>query len=676
MATPALRTGRARASAILQDSPGVVPCAIVSAVLLVFAADEGGFRGTTWMPAMLLLAAVLVVCLATLPRPTPSRSALVAVLLLAGYGVWSLLSVTWADQQELAWGGGNRTLLYAVILALCSLWPVRGQVAAVLLGVFGLAIAGVALIELIKVSSADQAVQYFHEARFAEPVGYANANVALWMLGMLPCAILAGRRGVPAPLRGVFLGAAVLLAGAALLGQSRGWLIALPLVGLVAILAVPGRGRTIVALAAVGAGVALALDPLLDVYSDWRPFQAPGEPFERALKALLVASAAMTVLGTLAALADGRVRVSEGRARRISGGVVAAVAVLLLAGLAGYAVVERSPISAAADGWDEFKEGGNSPSDRSGRLAAGFSTYRYDYWKVGWDEFKRAPVLGAGADNFGRAYQVEGESVQTPRYPHSTALVALAETGLVGALLMLGAFAAALVAALPALRRPDLGGAAAGAGALMFGYWFVHGSLDWFWEFPGLAGPALLGLGLAVAVARSRPEAADARPLLAGRGALALAVAAALLIVASVTPPWLAEREQRRATEIAAVNPAAAVERLDRAADLNPLSPVPYKAAGIIQIRQGSYAAAGRSLRQAFERDRGDSGLFLLLGVLASAEGRDREALRLVSEAKQLAPRDDVTLSALSDLRDGERLDPRQVDEWIREDVRARIGPD
>ena len=103
---------------------------------------------------------------------------------------------------------------------------------------------------------------------------------------------------------------------------------------------------------------------------------------------------------------------------------------------------------------------------------------------------------------------------------------------------------------------------------------------------------------------------------------------------------------------------------------------MPYKAAGIIQIRQGSYAAAERSLRQAFERDGGDSGLFLLLGVLASAEGRDREALRLVREAEQLAPRDDVTLSALSDLRDGERLDPRQVDEWIREDVRARIGPD
>ncbi|MEA2330015.1 MAG: hypothetical protein QOH58_153 [Thermoleophilaceae bacterium] len=677
MATPALRLSRANAVAFVGHSPGAVPCAVTCVVLLWFAGDEGGFRGTTWMPALLLLGAVLLVCLATLPRPQPSRAVRAAVLLLVGYGAWSLLSMLWADQQELAWDSGNRTLLYALIFALCALWPMRGQVAAAILGAFGLAIAGIALIELLKASGAAEAVQYFNEARFAEPVGYANANVALWMLGLFPCAILAARRGVPAPLRGLFLGAAVLLAGVSLLGQSRGWLIALPVTAVIAIVAVPGRGRTIFGLVAVGAGLAVALGPLLDVYSDWRPFQPPGEPFDEALRTLLIASAAFAVLGTLAALADGRVRLSEGSARRISGGVVAAVALVLAAGVIGYAVVERSPITATTDAWNEFKEGGNSPEDRSGRLAAGFSTYRYDYWRVAVDEFKRAPVLGAGADNFGRSYQVEGESVQTPRYPHSTPLVALAETGLIGTLLLFGAFGAALFGTLPALRRADLGGAAAGTGVVMFGYWLVHGSLDWFWEFPGLAGAALAGLGIAVAVARGvEPQPADGQPLLARRRALALAGAGALLLVASVTPPWLAEREQRRATEIAAVNPQAAVDRLERAARLNPLSPVPDKAAGIIEIRRGRYARAERELRQAFERDPGDSGLHLLLGVVASARGRDAEARRLVLEANQLAPRDQVTIGAIQELNDSGRLDPREVDEWIREDVRQRIGPD
>jgi hypothetical protein len=96
MATATLGTSRARAATLLERSPGLVPCAFVCGVLLWFAGDEGGFRGTTWMPASLLLLAVLLVCLAALPRPRPSRAALTAVLLLAGYGVWVLLSILWA----------------------------------------------------------------------------------------------------------------------------------------------------------------------------------------------------------------------------------------------------------------------------------------------------------------------------------------------------------------------------------------------------------------------------------------------------------------------------------------------------------------------------------------------------------------------------------------------------
>jgi len=33
--------------------------------------------------------------------------------------------------------------------------------------------------------------------------------------------------------------------------------------------------------------------------------------------------------------------------------------------------------------------------------------------------------------------------------------------------------------------------------------WLVHGSIDWLWEFPALSCPALVALGLAVALGRS-----------------------------------------------------------------------------------------------------------------------------------------------------------------------------
>ena len=692
MSATVAATRRTRVAELVERSPGVVPATIALGVLVWFAADEGGFRTLTWMPAALLLGGVLLVCLATLPRPRPARLALAAVLLLAAYGGFCLLSMLWAGQEEQAWDAGNRVLLYAILLALCSLWPLRGRSGAVLLGGYGLAIAAIALVELVRVAGADQGVQFFEQGRLAEPVGYSNADVALWMSGLVPCAILAGRRGVPVPFSGLLLGSAGILAGAALLGQSRGWLLVLPLAAVVALLVVPGRGRTIGAFAAVGIALAAISGPVLEVYSDWQPFMPTGGDYDTALRAILLAGVGLAVLGVVWGLADRRVRLSEERARRLSGATVVALGVALLVAVAGFAVVDRSPFSAASDAWSEFKHGGNSPTGRSSRLSAGFSTYRYDYWVVAWSEFKRTPLAGAGADNFARAYLTKGKSPQAPLYPHSTEMAALSETGLIGALLLGGAFVTALLAALRGARRARLAGVAAGdfglapvaagAGVLMFGYWLLHSSVDWLWEFPGLAGAALAALGIAGAVSRGverPPEDANAerRPALAARPALALALVAAVLLCVSIVPPWLSDREQERGTDAARSDPAAAIRHFERAADWNPLTPVPYKAAGIVEVRQGRYRAAERQFRRALARDPGDPGIYVFLGAIASAAGDKQEALRLLVKANRLAPRDhEVAGHALYDLRHYDKVTPKRVDRYSQQDARDRAGRD
>jgi tetratricopeptide (TPR) repeat protein len=686
MATATLGTGRSRAAAIIDENPGLVPTGGTLAVLLWFAGDEGGFRPTTYLPLALLLVALLFVCLIALPRPRPSRWALVAVLLLTGYAAWSLLSIAWAAQPELAWEGGNRALLYALILALCTLWPLRGEAALALLGVYGLAIAGIALVEMLRASAGSLGIQYFSEARFSEPVGYANANVALWMLGLFPCTIFAGRRGLHPVLRGLFLASAVVLAGAALMGQSRGWLIALPVVAVVAILAVPGRGRTIVSFGAVGLGLLIALRPLLDVFETWHANQPLGSVYDHALRMLILAAIVMFVLGTAAAMLERRVQLPEATARRISAGLVAAVIALGCVGALGYWAVKESPFTAVSNAWSDFKQGGVGPNegDSSSRFSGSVSTYRYDYWRVAWEEFKDHPLLGAGADNFGRAYVRHGESNQTPRFPHSTFLVGLEETGLIGFLLLFGAFAAAIAATVPALRRNTLGGAAAGAGVVMFTYWLAHSAVDWLWEFPGLTGVALLGLGAGMATAsglatagaaETEAEALTARPLLARWPAVVGAVACAALICVSVVPSWLSAREVRRATEIAATNPDGAVKDLERAASLNPLTPLPEKAAAIIEIRQGHSAAAKRHLEKPFDRDPDDSGLYLFLAATQSEAGHQRKAIELAAQALRLAPTDDTAFNFLRRLRDREVIGPRKVDRWIQIDVNYRINP-
>jgi O-antigen ligase/polysaccharide polymerase Wzy-like membrane protein len=671
---------RTRTADLLAESPGVAPCTVALGVLVWFGADEGGFNKVTWMPATLLLAVVLLVCLAVLPRPRPGRLALAAVLLLTAYGGFCLLSMLWAGQEELAWDAGNRTLLYAIVLALCSLWPLRGRSGAILLGGYGLAIAAIAGIELIRVAGADQGIQFFEEGRLAEPTGYANANVALWMSGLLPCLILGVRREVPPVLRGLLLGGAGILGGAALLGQSRGWLFALPLAVVVALLVVPGRGRTIAGLGAVGLALVAALRPILDVYDDWEPFRPPGHDYSSALRAILIAAVVLAVAGTLAAVVERRVQLSERSARRISGAMVVALVAAVFVAVAGYAVVERSPFSATSDAWNDFRHGGNSPTGRSSRLTAGFSTYRWDYWVVAWGEFKRAPLVGAGADNFGRAYRDKGHSRQTPLYPHSTEMVGLSETGLIGALLLFGAFITGLIAALRGPRRADLAGVAAGTGVLVFAYWFLHSSVDWLWEFPGLAGAALAALGISGAINRGlqadkATSTASEQPVLAARPALALGLAGVLVLAVSIVPPWFAEREQKRGVEVAATDPSAAVRHFERAADWNPLTPVPYKAAAIVEIRRRDYRAATLEYQRAIDRDPGDSNPYLFLGAIASAEGRKQEALRLVEKANRLAPRDhEVTAHALYDLRHYGKVTPQTVDKYSQADLRDRAG--
>jgi tetratricopeptide (TPR) repeat protein len=661
------------AGGLLRANPALLPALLATVTFVVLGASEAGFYPTSWYPAGLFLLGLLAASLLALgiPRGLP-RPVLAALVLIGAYTAWSYLSITWAGQPGPAWDGANRTAMYLAAFALFALWPFDARGATTVLAVLGLGIAGIGLFELLKANGAAEPGQYFIDVRFAEPAGYMNANVALWTIGLLPCLFLASRRAVPAPVRGLALGGAGILVGLALLGQSRGWVLALPLALVVFLIVCPGRVRLLAAIVGVGVAAFAVSGPALAVHDDWSPGRL--DPLlSEATRAILIAAAMLAAAGLLAALVDRRVAPGPATRRRIGWAAAVLVGLALVGAVAVQAVAGGSPTGRAAEAWNDFKEGGQGPQAGGSRFAGGSGTNRYEFWTVAWDSFRDRPLRGMGAENFQEEYLRRGTSGEQPLYAHSFELGVLSQTGVIGGVLLLGGLAAAAAGAFRARRSREAERAAAAAAAAVFVYWLLHASVDWFWELPALTGPAVALLGMAIALAprasgQSRelplpaagqvPSGSTAsrsgrrRPLMLALGALAV-----LALAVSFALPWLAALEVKRASETWAANPDAALQRLDRAESLNPLSARAPLTAATIALRVNRVRLAQQEFREALRREPRSVYALLELGAIAASEGDRATGLRLLRQARALSPQDPGAERALRSLRRGRPLD-------------------
>jgi O-antigen ligase len=666
---------------LLTSAPATVP-ALVGVLVLLALPTVGedlagnavftygaGYRALTWYPVALFLLALLVATAFVLPARLNEvpRPVLIAAGLLAAFAALSYLSILWADQQGEAWDGANRTLLYVIAFCLFAFWQQRSRTAAIVLGAWTLAIIVLATIVLVRLPHQAHPLHSFLAFRLVAPVAYPNGNAATFLMALWPAVTLASRRELPWWLRGVFAGGAVVLADVALLSQSRGGVFTFPVVLILFFVLVPGRARLFVLAVPLAAAIAVTAPRVLHGATRLRDGADPSSTLSDIVTPVVIAALAIAAIVTVAAAIEGRTRVSEETQRRVQRAVGGAAIACALAGVIIGLAIAGDPVARARHAWHSFKTGPTLIQPKSGsRLSAGLGSHRYDFYRVALDSFKAHPLIGIGADNFSQDYLLHGRSHETPRYPHSIELRALAQTGIVGSLLLLGALAAALVAVLRAIRRASpLGRAVAGGAAMVFVDWAVHGSFDWFWEFAGLGAPAFAMLGLACSLAPRPAGGGSQGGLLRGKPGIAVGAVIALVAGASLTLPWLAERDVKQAASSWTVDQAGAFDKLDQAESLNPLSDRSLLIAGSIALRLGDLGRAERDFRAALRRDPRGSYATLELGAIASATGRPVDALLLLERVRALSPRDELAKMALQRVRDGKGLDIAALNQQI-----------
>ena len=516
----------------------------------------------------------------TLPLPRLDRAGALTVVAAVALTVWAGVSIWWSIAGDLSWNWLARGLVYLAFLALGALAgaPAGGArrvaaLAALVVGAaIGWALLGVAIPSLFP--DGDRI------ARLREPVGYWNALALLADAALALGLWVARSPRVTARTAGLLLvyGAALVV----LLTQSRAGV-----VGALAVLAlwlVLSDERLEDAVRAVVAAV-----PALLV-GGWA-FTRPALVEDGALRADRVADgkvfAALTIGGAiLVALVAWRASATRLVERR-RGPLRRTLVVLCVLGVVvasvGLVAKVGNPYS-----WASSQLSRGECVNDPGRLTDLCANNRLQWWGEALDVAADRPVGGSGAGTFALARRRYRESATPVTEPHSVPLQLFADLGIVGLVLGLTVVGGAIVAARGGLRLVDGddAGAAAALACLLLAYG-THALVDYDLDFLAVTGPALLALGVLIAVGRPHATIRAGVP-----GIVAVGVVAAGAVLAVALPALAVRNVDRAFDAIDAGRLDDAVDAASRARRLNPLSLEPLQVRALVADAAGDKAAA------------------------------------------------------------------------------------
>jgi len=579
------------------------------------------------------------------------RSAWLAIAALAAFAGWVGLASGWSESAERSVIELGRVAALLGVFVLGLLTVRRGGSTPLVNGMacaFGL-VALLAVLSRLHPDwfPGDQVAQFLGaSARLNYPLNYANGTGNFLAIGV-PLLL-----GVATRARTI---AGQALAGAALpvvvlavaLTISRGAVLT-AIVGLAVffVLSDDRIPKLVTAAVAGGGGAWLVLalvdrDALRDGLQTPVAFEQAGEL--ELIMALVCAVVAVIEVGVALAARSrersGWLRISPRPARwMLALGVVIALTAAVAAGVPGQLSTQ----------WNTFKSAdgvaGAVDANAFSRLGTVAGSHRYQYWQSAMEAQETRPWTGRGPGTFEFWWAREGSVAEFIRDAHSLYLQTLAETGIVG-LLLLGAFLLTLLGAgtvrtfrAPAPLRHGLATATAGLAAFC-----AAAAYDWVWQIAVVPVAALL-LGACLVAAPGCDASAEAQPAarsptIARIGIAALAVAGLLAVVVPYATTSLIRDSRAKAGE---ADFAAALEKSQSAQRLQPWAASPRLQRALVLEQAGDVEGAATAAAQATAREATNWRTWLVRSRIEARRGRVRTAVQAYRRARSLNPRSPI----------------------------------
>lgn len=603
---------------------GIVLAPLAVAGVLAF--HQGGYSISSWGRASMVLLVVLAGVSLLARCDWGGRWGRIALGGWVGLAAWQGLSSRWADQPSAAIDNASLTLLYGVAFAL-ALAGVRHRAALKHVTVATLAL--VAAVGIYAVCSRLLPGLVHGESagglpglgtRLSTPISYWNALGALLAFGATLALGVSTTPNRSAWIRGAAAGLIPMFSLGILFTLSRGAFAVLAIGTLIVLALKPGRDLTIavlllvaaattpVLIAANRAGLVTASGPLL-------PHGRDGAYVGLVLLGAAAVSAAACALPPLLGRITGNAR------RAVKTTLIVGLLALLVAGVGFGPSPARIPHELGR-AFDSFRTPSHSTSTGAGRLTQLSSSGRWLQWQVAAAEFKSAPLVGTGSGDFRFWWQQRRDSGSKVLNAHSLYLEVLAESGIVGLVLLLLVPIAGLCAIAPALKRAartSVGHelATSVAACAVIG---AHLGEDWDWQLPAVVLPAIVLGGAALKTA----TLARAHGTAAGHGrafGAVLALVCALGFAAVAGPTEAASKVARGDGQASAGDRRGALESSRAAERADPSDPAAYRLEGNVLSDLGHPEEADSAFAAAMRRSPRDTDI--MEDWAASLLGRD-----------------------------------------------------